>query len=312
MNETMRAYIEKSKITGWGQFQSVSEGATSPDVVIVGVPFDGGAGTRKGASQGPDNIRLSSDRMKTIDQYGYDFSHLRVRDLGDISTFRYDLGATIERISDVYNELFADIQCPILSLGGDHSITYPIVRAANAHHRIGLLWFDAHPDVLDLYHGSRFSHGSPLRRILDSGGVLPNDVLLIGTRAYDPGEPAFIAQEHIQEIKAVSFHEDPCGSMKDFRRNVSEIRKRVDRFYVSIDIDVLDDCFVPGAGTPVSGGISTSLLFQLLSDIPDCGIGYDVVEFAQSSGLDDITGRSVNAILAQLLSRIASGRIPRD
>jgi agmatinase len=302
----MHGYINEPKIAGWTKFQSRSEESeTNPDVIVVGVPFEGGSGAKKGASQGPDNIRLYAQRMKTIDQRGYDFSRLRVRDLGDVATLKYDLEATVGRLFRVYGELFEVVRCPILTLGGDHSITYPIVQAASKHKRIGLLWFDAHPDMLDVYQDSHFSHGSPLRRVLESGSVSACDTLLVGTRAYDPGEIDYINEKQIQELKAVSFYEDPHGTISTFRQRLSEIQSRVENFYVSIDIDVLDDCYVPGAATPVSGGISTSMLFRLISEIPGNGIGFDIVEFAQSIGLDDITGRSVTAIIVQLMSRIA-------
>ncbi|MGI5262430.1 arginase family protein, partial [Streptomyces angustmyceticus] len=103
-----------------------------PDLVVIGVPFEGGAGGAGGASLGPSRVRELTPRLKTIDRHGRDASAVRLRDLGDIPTWRFDLPRSIAHLSEVYQRVFREVTVPVLTYGGDHSITYPIVAAAGA------------------------------------------------------------------------------------------------------------------------------------------------------------------------------------
>jgi len=288
----------------WGGLARARDAA---DVVIVGVPFEGGVGGRAGAARGPDHLRGLSRKLKTISRRGRDLSRLRVRDLGNAPVAHFDLPATIARLGETFREIFRRTEVPVVTIGGDHSIGYPIVTAAAEARpgRMGLIWFDAHPDLLDTYLGSRLSHGSPLRRILDDGAVRGEDVLLVGTRAYDAGEPEAIAARGIRELRAAELEEDRAGAVGRYRSALAELAARCDRLYVTIDVDVLDAICVPGTGTPVAGGIGSALLFQLLELIPEPVVGYDIVEYAPVHDVGEITGTTVLALLTTLLDRIA-------
>ena len=299
------SFLETSTVSGWSGFRSVLEATQSPGIVVVGVPSDLGAAVGKGAALGPDRIREISKSMKSISRTGYDLSSLRIHDLGNVKTKGLYLEQLVGCLYEVYNELFELFQCPILTLGGDHSITFPIVKAARAGRRIGLVWFDAHPDVLDLCYGSRWSHGSPVRRIIEAG-VHATDILLVGTRAYDQAEPEFIDKHGIVEIRAVEFFEDYSNTVGRFISQIERLSQYVDKLYVSIDIDVLDDCHVPGTGTPVSGGLSSSVLLRLLSLLPCNTIGYDIVEFAPLLDVTNGTARIVKEMLLEVLAKISS------
>ncbi|MCA1850829.1 MAG: arginase family protein, partial [Beggiatoa sp.] len=169
-----------------------------------------------------------------------------------------------------------------------------------------LIWFDAHPDVLDTYQGSTVSHGSPLRRILDAGAVLPEDVLLVGTRAYDPGEPEYLERLGIVELRAAEFADDRRAAVEQYRRRVAELAARVEQLYVTVDIDVLDAAQVPGTGTPVAGGIDLAILLTMLEHVPEPVVAYDVVEFAPAHDIAGMTGLAVMAITTTLLARIGA------
>ncbi|GAA3367691.1 agmatinase [Streptomyces sannanensis] len=282
--------------------------ADSPDVVVIGVPFEGGAGGAGGASLGPGRVRELSSRLKTTDRRGHDASGLRLLDLGDVETWRFDLTRSIDYVGEVYRSVFREVTAPVLTFGGDHSITYPIVCGAAQGRQLGLVWFDAHPDVLDGYQGSTISHGSPLRRIVEEGAVEPENVLLVGTRAYDAGEVEFIRKTGINEVPAAVFMDDPAGARQAYRRHIEEISERVDQFYVTVDIDVLDASCVPGTGTPVAGGIGTGELLGLLEQLPEPVLAYDIVEFAPSHDVGGMTGHAVMAITTAFLARIAAAR----
>ncbi|MEV6569249.1 arginase family protein [Streptomyces kronopolitis] len=277
-----------------------------PDVVVIGVPFEGGAGGAGGASLGPARVRELTPRLKTIDRHGRDASAVRLRDLGDLPTWRFDLPRTIAQLAEVYQQVFREVTVPVLTYGGDHSVTYPIVAAAGTGRRLGLVWFDAHPDVLDGYQGSGISHGSPLRRIIEDGAVAPENVLLVGTRAYDEGETDFIDKHGIREVRAAHFADDPRAARESYRRHLADIAERVGHFYVSLDIDVLDASCVPGTGTPVAGGITTGELLGLLEELPEPVLGYDIVEFAPAHDVGGMTGHAVMSVTTTYLARIAA------
>lgn len=279
-----------------------------PDVSIVGVPFDGGAGSRGGASFGPDGIRQASVRLKTTSRRGIAFTDLTVKDCGNLSVRRFDLEGTVAGLRHTYRELFAKPSGIVLTFGGDHSITFPIVSAAAEGRRLGLVWFDAHPDTLDTYQGSSVSHGSPLRRIISSGAVRGEDVVLVGTRAYDEGEVEFIRESGIHELSAAELEDALALSLARYGELLREVAERVDAFYVTVDIDVLDAALVPGTGTPVAGGMSTGLLLRLLEAVPEPVVAYDVVEYAPLHDASSVTEASVLALTTALLGRIAAAR----
>jgi agmatinase len=285
---------------------SVADGEAA-DVLIIGVPFEGGAGGAGGASLGPDRVRELSRRSKKITWRGRDFSHLRLRDAGNVPTQRFDLSATVAGVRKIYEDVFRSVDVPVLTFGGDHSVTYPIVAAAAeaGTGRLGLIWFDAHPDVLDFYQGASVSHGSPLRRLLDDGAVVPEDVVLVGTRAYDPGEPEYLARMGVAEVRSADFADDHASAVARFRQFVADLAGRVDRIYVTVDIDVIDASQVPGTGTPVAGGITTSTLLTLLELVPEPVVAYDVVEFAPAHDVGGMTGLAVISITTEILARIA-------
>ncbi|MDO0929511.1 arginase family protein [Streptomyces sp. TG1A-8] len=292
----------------WNGLALPAGAAGNPDVVVVGVPFEGGAGGAGGASLGPARVRELSVRLKTTDRRGRDASHLDLLDLGDVETWRFDLPRSIEQVGKTYRSLFDEVSVPVLTFGGDHSVTYPIVRSAARGRDLGLVWFDAHPDLLDGYQGSHLSHGSPLRRIITDGAVDPANVLLVGTRAYDPGEVEFIREHGIGEVSAAAFTDDPAAATAAYRRRLEDIAGRVDAFYVTVDIDVMDASCVPGTGTPVAGGIGSGQLLGLLEALPEPVLAYDVVEFAPAHDVGGMTGHAVLALTTAVLARIAAAR----
>lgn len=302
-------HIDSSSTGSWHGLSQTARTAAETDVVIVGIPFDGGVGGRNGAARGPDHLRTISRRLKTISRRGEDFSDLRVKDIGDVRVERFDLPATITRIEEAYTGLVEAFRAPLLSFGGDHCVTYPIVKAVSRGRRTGIVWFDAHPDVLDTYLGSGLTHGSPLRRIIDDGCVAPENVLLVGTRAYDEGEPAFLRERGIAEIRAADLDDDDAFSR--YEQILAGIAGRVEQLYVSIDIDVLDAAVAPGTGTPVAGGLTSRMLLRLIEKLPASVRACDLVEFAPAYDSSAMTETAALAITTEVLARFAQARATR-
>lgn len=299
--------MDLSRVDTWGGLSSL---ARSPsDVTICGIPFDGGVGGRAGAAHGPRHLRYLSKRMKTVSWRGHDFSDLALRDAGDLVVPRIDLPKAVESIRTHYHSLWGHAGT-LVTIGGDHSVTFPILQAGCARGgRWGVIWLDAHPDLLDSYLGSPISHGSPLRRIITDAGVRSEDVLLLGTRAYDAEERSFMRSAEIAEISAAACHADWPLALARARMIAAAIATRVDHLYVSIDVDVLDPAFAPGTGTPVGAGLSTAQLMLLLEALPSQVRGYDIVEYAPPLDVVDITGQALLVVLSQVFAQLSRARV---
>lgn len=282
------------------------------DLSLLGVRFGGGGGPM--AARGQEFFRHYLNDIKLTSQLGIEFSNIKIRDYGDVVPENFDLEAAVRQIRRKVASIISESGDVLVSIGGDHCISYPILRGladarGSQSSRRGIVWFDAHPDVLDSYSGSKLSHGSGLRRIIEDDLCLPSNVLLVGTRAYDPTECAYIHQNRISEIRSAEFHTNyssACGKYADWLRDVSG---KVDELYVSIDVDVLDPTFFPGTGTPVAGGLSTGCLFFLLSLLPSYVVGFDIVEYAPER---DICGQSANVmkwLASEILAKIWKNKI---
>ncbi|MBK8014831.1 MAG: arginase family protein [Deltaproteobacteria bacterium] len=291
----------------WGGLASSCE--TPVVATIGGIPFDGGVGGRAGASEGPRHLRHLSPRLKTLSSRQEDFSALSLRDRGDLVVPRLHLDKAIHAIREHYVALWRTTGVHI-TIGGDHSITFPIIDAAQrSGGRWGVFWFDAHPDLLDRYLESSISHGSPLRRVVTDGKIAPGDVLLVGARAYDQEESCFLASSEIAEVPSWAFHADFTLACSMAMRLAQSIVERVDHLYITIDVDVLDPAYAPGTGTPVGGGLTTGQIIHLLRTLPtQKARGYDIVEYAPPLDTAEITGQAILAILSEILANIDSAQ----
>jgi guanidinopropionase len=267
------------------------------DISLVGVPFDVGVTNRSGARHGPREIRNQS---RLVGLYNHrsrttPFAANRVADVGDVhfSTV-YNLEEAMRDIERFFANIASAGIVPITA-GGDHSITYPILKALGQHKKeqIGLIHFDAHCDTSPPFHGSGFQHGCPMRNAVEAGVVDPSRSIQVGIRgtaellwqfSYDCG----IRVIHIEEFYELGW-----------RRVLSEIRERAGDgpVYVSFDIDCLDPAFAPGTGTPVVGGMTSFEALQVLNRLKGLNvIGGDVVEVAppfDPSGITALAGATM-------------------
>ena len=256
-----------------------------PRVGLLGVPYDGGSSFLRGAAAGPWAIRaaLRSDSTNLWTERGVDVGRDDVLvDRGDVSADNPD--AWRSAIQAGVSEMLEDGLAPLV-LGGDHSITYPVVRAIRQRHRqLTVLHFDAHADLYPDYDGDRYSHASPFARILEDG--LADQVIQVGIRTLNDVQRR-VAEEHGVEIV----------DMAMFARGATWTVRHPT--YVSLDLDVLDPAFAPGVSHPEPGGMTVRDLIQLVQS-SDGIIGADIVELNPTRDIHDLTARVAAKLLKEL------------
>ena len=277
-----------------------SKDLAGTDAVVWGVPFDAATSNRPGARFGPRGIRAASAIMDNDPQYPfgfYVFDELNVVDYGD-ATFDYGQPMGIaDEIADQARAIISSASEPyLLSLGGDHFVTYPLLKAhAEKYGPVDLVQFDAHQDTWD-DDGSRIDHGTFVARAVEEGLVNPDRSIQIGIRTNAPRDCG------IEIIGAMECEE---MSVEDIAKRVYE-RVEGSNCYLTFDIDALDPAFAPGTGTPVSGGLSSAKALGVLAALKNVVfVGSDVVEVAPAYDHADVTsiaGASVASMMLQLLA----------
>ena len=255
--------------------------ASELDIALIGVPFDGGVTNRPGARHGPREIRNMSSLMRSIHHVTRinPFRICRVGDLGDVTISRvFDLAGTIEDIFHSYQRTCSDGTIP-LSAGGDHSITYPILKAVAKGRLLGLIHIDAHTDTWDEFMGSKLMHGAPFRRAVEDGVLDPKRTVQIGIRGAqnEPEGWNFSLDSGMRVIFMEEFAKMGVEAV------IAEARRVVadGPTYISFDVDGLDPAYAPGTGTPEIGGLTTVEGLTLLRGLQGLQlIGGDVVEVA--------------------------------
>lgn len=275
-------------------------------VAILGIPFDAGVSYRPGARFGPQGIRAGSKLLRPyhseLDVNPWD-AH-QVVDAGDVAANPFDLVAAVSEVEAAARQLLTRAD-RIVTIGGDHTIALPLLRAvAELHGPVALVHFDAHLDTWDTYFGAPYTHGTPFRRAVEEG-LLDLDVSAhVGIRG-----PLYAAQDLVDD-RNLGFAIVSTADVA--RRGVDEaidrVRARVgDRpVYVSIDIDVLDPSHAPGTGTPEPGGLTTRELQMILRGFTDLKlIGGDVVEVAPAYDHAELTTIAAANVVYELLGLMA-------
>jgi len=261
------------------------------DVAIVGIPFDSGASNRAGTRFGPRKIRESSLLL-----WGYNqvlgvapAEELSIVDYGDVSTIAVDINATMENItSEIKGILEKDVT--VVALGGDHSISLPLLRAHTA--KFGppaVIHFDSHPDTWDWeFKDQPYSHGTPFRRAIEEELIDTSAYLQIGIRG-----PTSWANDlsNAREMGAKILTIHQVFEM-GIPAVITEMRETIGErpVYVSLDIDSVDPAFAPGTGTPEVGGLTSYQILQLVRGMQGLNIdGFDLVEVSPPYDHGDIT-----------------------
>ena len=273
------------------------------DVAIVGVPFDSGVSYRPGARFGPAHVRQSSRLLRPYNpaQGTAPFAAQQVVDAGDIACNPFDIAAAIAQIHEAARELAKD-DARLLTIGGDHTIALPLLRAVHERHGpVSVLHFDAHLDTWDTYFGEPYTHGTPFRRASEEGLIDLERSMHVGIRG-----PLYAADD-IPDSERLGFTTVSCVDVQTDGLSVAVDRmlERLDGspVYVSVDIDVLDPAHAPGTGTPEAGGLTSRELLAMLRALADLHVvGADIVEVAPAYDHAEMTGIAASHVAYELLS----------
>ena len=294
----------------------------APDVAIMGAPFDMGTTIRPGTRFGPRAIRQAAgyvggspvEPMYHVSLKVAPFAVLKVVDFGDANCSPHSLELAHAAIYRKVSDALAANTLPIV-LGGDHSITLPAANAvadAWGRGKVGIIHFDSHADTApDSFGGSLIAHGSPMRRLIESGAVLPRNFVQIGLRGYWP--PAEVWQW--MEEQGMRWHlmtelEDR-GFDVVMDEAINEALDGPEFIYLSVDIDVLDPGFAPGTGTPEPGGMTPSQLLRAVRNIVSRVnlVAMDMVEVSPPyDGPGAVTAEHAHRIVVEAIAALAHKR----
>jgi agmatinase len=276
------------------------------DVAIVGVPFDSGVSYRPGARFGPSHIRESSRLLRPFNPAleVSPFTSQQVADAGDIAVNPFSIDEAISAVERAARDL-AGRSGRLLTLGGDHTIALPLLRAvAAAHGPVAVVHFDAHLDTWDSYFGAAYTHGTPFRRASEEGLLDRSGCLHVGIRGplYAAADLTDDAELGFQIVPATEL--DYLGVAGLTERIQARVGERP--VYASVDIDVLDPAHAPGTGTPEAGGMTSRELLAALRSFSQLNlVGADIVEVAPAYDHAQITGIAAAHAAYELLSALA-------
>jgi guanidinopropionase len=279
------------------------------DIALIGVPMDLGVTNRPGARFGPRAVR-------GIERIGpYHHTHkvvpqamVRLADVGDVPfASRYSLADSHADIEQYYDRVVAAGVAPV-SVGGDHSITLPILKAVGRKVPVGLIHIDAHCDTSGPFEGSKFHHGGPFRQAVLAGVLDPERTIQIGIRgnaeylwefSYDSGMTVI----HAEEFQALGID-----------ATIAKMRAVIGSgpTYITFDVDSLDPAFAPGTGTPEAGGLTTREALALIRGASGLDIvGGDVVEVAPQYDANTSTAQAAAQMLFEITTLVAMARVAR-
>jgi agmatinase len=277
------------------------------DVAVMGAPFDAGVSYRPGARFGPAAIREASRLLRPYNP-GLDvepFALQQVADCGDVICNPFDIGEAVSAIETAANEVIQG-GAKLVTLGGDHTIALPLLRAASRRHGpVALVHFDAHLDTWDTYFGAPYTHGTPFRRAFEEGLLRTEAITHVGIRGplYSRADLSEDARMGFAIVGSWTVEELGTAAV------VAGIRDRIGDapLYISIDIDVLDPAHAPGTGTPEAGGLTSRELLGILRGLAGMRlVAADVVEVAPAYDHAEITSIAAAHVAYELVSLMAT------
>ena len=272
------------------------------DVAVLGVPMDIGTSWRSGTRFGPKQIRAESAMIRPYNMatLAAPFDSLQIADIGDLAINTFSLADSLRIIKESYDAILAQGVTPV-AMGGDHSITLPILRAIAARRGpVALVHVDAHADINDEMFGERETHGTVFRRAYEEGLIVPDKTFQVGIRG------SGYAASDFTEAKGWGFRQFPAWEL--WQQNLTQIgaliRKEIGEHpvYVTYDIDSLDPAYAPGTGTPEIGGLTTPQALQLIHALGGMNVvGCDLVEVSPPYDPSGNTALTAANLLFELL-----------
>jgi guanidinobutyrase len=270
------------------------EGAEGLDACFVGIPMDIGTSNRPGTRLGPRQIRDESRMLRPFNMAtgAAPFDCMQVADIGDVPINTFDLKKSVDIITDYYDNLLRHDVIP-LTLGGDHTLTWPILRAMrNRYGPVALVHVDAHADINDEMFGEKVAHGCPFRRAWEDGCLINDKIFQIGLRGtgYSPDDFNWARDKGWRVIQAEDcWHKSLSPLMEEIRAKIGDAP-----VYLTYDIDSLDPAYAPGTGTVEVGGLTSVQGLEIIRGMAGLNIvGGDLVEVSppyDPSGNTALTG----------------------
>jgi guanidinopropionase len=274
------------------------------DIALVGVPYDGGLTGRTGTRGGPRAVRDASCLTGAYEHQTKIIPALicKCADIGDVLIRNhYVHDEAMAEIEAYYRGIAATKAVPV-TCGGDHSITYPILKVLGAQQPVGLIHFDSHCDTSGPAHGSRFHHGAPFRQAVEAGVLDPKRTVQIGIRGRSELLWEFSYTSGMRVIHIEEFYE------MGWKKVLEETRRIVGDgpVYLSFDIDCLDPAYAPGTGTPEVGGMTSFEAQQLIRGLRGLNfVGGDLMEVSPPFDNAGITSLAGANLLFQILCVVA-------
>ena len=263
-------------------------------VAVVGVPYDEQSSFMRGSAEAPPKIReaFNSDSTNKCTESGLDLSQqTNFFDVGDLE-LKKGLNV-LGYIENIYQELL-DKQVRVLSLGGDHAVTLPIIRAYEKHFpELNLLHFDAHPDLYDDFEGNRYSHACPFARIMEEG--LIKKLVQVGIRTMTPHQQEQVDRFNITVV-----------DMKSLPKGLSKLKLN-GPVYISLDLDALDPAYVPGVSHHEPGGLRTRDVIEIIQQLNAPIVGADIVEYNPVRDINGMTAMVAAKLMKELADKMLMG-----
>ena len=261
-------------------------------IKLIGIPFDANSSFLKGPSHAPQRIRLM-DKEGSANSYSESGLEVKdgvnYKDCGDLAFESTDAQKAFDIIQKGIKGLVED-GSKVISFGGDHSVSFPVIDAHTAHYsKLNILHLDAHADLYDNFDDNPFSHASPFARLMETGKI--NSLTQVGIRTFNTHQREQAKKFGVKVIE-----------MKDF--NFEFIKKLETPLYISVDLDVLDPAFAPGISHHEPGGMSTRELIKIIQNIPVEIIGADIVEYNPIRDLHNMTAMVAYKIFKELVAKM--------
>ncbi|MFK7946828.1 MAG: agmatinase, partial [Saprospiraceae bacterium] len=259
---------------------------------LIGIPYDHNSSFLRGPSYAPQRIRLMDKEgsANAFSESGLEIKeNVNYQDLGDIAFETSDAAKAFQTInSTIENHLKDDSK--ILSLGGDHSVSFPVIKAfANKYDGLNILHLDAHADLYENFDDNHYSHASPFARLMETGKI--NSLTQVGIRTFNTHQKKQAEKYGVQVVE-----------MKDF--NFDFLKNLKAPLYISLDLDVLDPAFAPGISHHEPGGMNTRDLITIIQNISVEIVGADIVEYNPVRDIHNMTAMVGYKMMKEIMAKM--------